>query len=147
MTNPTDLDLGALAAAWEATVGRQFTPDEVCQFLTAFPKLLATIRASGWYAQELEANFDDMVKQRDAAKARVAELEAALWPFAEFERQLAAMFNMLGGPEDMEPDDGPRSEVITAANGKGAHFTLRREAFIRARAARDARQPAAGETE
>ena len=69
-------------------------------------------------------------------RAREKALVGALWPFAEFERQLSAMFNMLGGPEDSEPDEPDGSEVLTAANGRGAHFTLRRRAFRTAHAAR-----------
>lgn len=98
-------------------------------------------RAYDGEGREVEApeGAPDGIECRDETirllEAEVESLQKALWPFAQFERQLSAMFNMLGGPEDSEPDDSDDSEIITAANGQGAHFTLRRHAFRRARKA------------
>lgn len=89
---------------------------------------------------------DDLVQaleeaaKTQAVKVIVLEVEncrlrEALWPFSEFARDLDNRFNMLGGPEDAEPDDTDQTEVLTAANGTGAHFTLRRGQFRAARTA------------
>ena len=89
---------------------------------------------------------DDLVQAlEEAAKTQAVKLIAlelenvrlreALWPFSELAHDLDSRFNMLGGPEDAEPNDTDQTEVLTAANGTGAHFTLRRGQFRAARAA------------
>ena len=76
----------------------------------ALPALIATIRArdedlakARWYAEELEANFDDMVRQRDAALARVAELEAIIRGLTKDNpNALIEVMKLAGQPADAE---------------------------------------------
>ena len=87
------------------------------------------------FVQALEEAAKTQAVKVIALEAENCRLREALWPFSEFARDLDSRFNMLGGPEDAEPDDTDQTEVLTAANGTGAHFTLRRGQFRAARAA------------